>query len=174
MNLFLRMIGTFFGVLVTCDILIEFWLWRAVVWLEEWFDVPQKRVEQASIVLYLIFANLPISKLFGVTLAITLSVAALMYMWHRKPAAIRGFNTVWSHLLRILLVCPLMASAVVLLITNHDVFFLLAQTMYLLTFYITDMNTNGTPGRRRRLAMAELKKLFGDITWLPKPAEAGV
>jgi hypothetical protein len=45
----------------------------------------------------------------------------------------------------------------------------IAQIVYLVFFYAADIRSDGTPGRRRKLALAELKKLFG-AAWIPKPA----
>ena len=43
-----------------------------------------------------------------------------------------------------------------------------AQLVYLVFFYMTDIASNGERGRKRKLALAELKKLFG-AEWIPKP-----
>jgi hypothetical protein len=45
----------------------------------------------------------------------------------------------------------------------------LAQLLYAVFFYVTNITSNGKPGRRRKIVLAKLKKMFG-LEWIPKPA----
>ena len=43
-----------------------------------------------------------------------------------------------------------------------------AQIVYVVFIYMTDITSNGERGRRRKLSWAKIKELFGTV-WIPKP-----
>ena len=98
-----------------------------------------------------------------------------MVWLHRKPAAIRGGARRYPELgaMRMLIqVFVLLFAGDLLFIPPFrvtDIFLAASQFVYLVFFYMTDISSQGQSGRRRKLALAELKKLFG-TAWMPKPA----
>jgi hypothetical protein len=148
-----------------------------LVWLEEWLSISQKWAERGTMVLYLMMIFMPPhwSLIWiGAKIALVLFLATMMWALHRKPAAAR----------RLMYRDPLFgpvrgAVGIFLLLIGISCFVStphqfnakavgIAQMVYLVFFYMTDISSDGQPGRRRKLALAELKKLFG-TEWLPKP-----
>lgn len=148
-----------------------------LVWLEEWLSISQERVEQGIIVLYLallIAAGGRTLKLLPLRIGSYIMMLVIMIWLHRKPAASRGATKRYSDL------CLIRVLVQIFLLSFAGIFFFapphrvediengLAQIIYLVFFYMIDIGSTGKLGRRRKLALAELKKLFG-AAWIPKP-----
>lgn len=164
--------------LIVYDMWCEDRVKALLLWLEEWFSISQKRVEEGMIVLYLALemagARWTLSML-GINIATWLFAGGTMIWLHRKPDARRGGAKCYLELrlLRISFqVIVFFLAGILFFLPPHrasDIGLGVAQIVYLVFFYMTDISSNGTPGRRRKLALAELKKLFG-AAWIPKPA----
>lgn len=164
--------------LIVYDMWCEGRVRALLVWLEEWFSISQKQVEEGMIALYLVLYmaswqwKLPY---LAAEIAVNIFVGLTMVWLHRKPAATRGGVRRYPELgaLRILIqVIVLLFAGILLFIPPFrvtDIFLAVAQIVYLVFFYMTDISSQGQSGRRRKLALAELKKLFG-TAWIPKPA----
>lgn len=164
--------------LIVYDMWCEGRVKALLTWLQEWFSISQKHIEEGMIVLYMGLL-MPSWKWklpwLCVNIFIALFVGSTMIWLHRKPETSRGTAKYYPELrvLRVMFqaICLLLCS-VFLLAPPHritDRYCAIAQIVYLVFFYMTDINSNGKPGRRRKLALAELKKLFG-AAWIPKPA----
>lgn len=166
--------------LIVYDMWCEGWVKALLLWLEEWFSISQKHVEEGMIVLYLALqmAAAPWTtrrlSLLGLNIAMWIFVVGTMIWLHRKPAARRGMPKYFPELrlLRVMLQVIIFGMAGISFVfpphRASDIGIGIAQILYLVFFYMTDTNSNGKPGQRRNLALAELKKLFG-TAWIPKP-----
>jgi len=150
-------------------------------WLEEWLSISQKQAERGMIVIYLCFYLLPDNEqslnhgqFLWVKICFAAFVGMMMWWMHRRPAALRGRTTLFreTSLLRVLL------QVVFGLIILFDFFgpfhhsphnISVLQIDYVIFLYACDIHSGGERGRRRKLALAELKKMFG-TEWMPKPA----
>jgi hypothetical protein len=146
-------------------------------WLDEWLSISQKYAERGMIALYLVL-TLPPAKwtlsLVLVKIICALSIGTLMWMLHKRPAVVRKYTqrSRFEAVNRIILqgVFGVMAAAVLFALPHQwtDVPTALAQVVYVVFFYATDITSDGERGRRRKAALAELKKMFG-TEWIPKP-----
>lgn len=147
--------------------------------LKEWLSISQKRAEQGMIVLYLALSLLgcwstkPL--LMGVDSVTFGGIAYLMYtIMHGAPRATRIFarysisGTIFRLLLQAFIWCIVALNLLLALHHPNNFATTVAQVVYLLFFYATDIHSGGESGRRRKLALAELKKMFG-TEWIPKP-----
>lgn len=162
------------------DLWCLFQLKRALIWIEEWFSICQKRVEQALIVIYfLTVIPGPFRKSYhlqGTLLAgLCVLLGAIFWQWHRKPAALRMAMVAIPQLcigrvliIQLFLVGFDIAIHLTAKITVFDILEMVRQTTYALIVYVTTISTHGEPGRRRKLALEELKKMFG-TDWIPRP-----
>ena len=154
----------------------ESWVRAVLSWLEEWFGLAQKTVERALIVIYLVLAFYPVSRNhIGDVICTMTFVTLVMVTQHRRPAAIRGLHH-FARILRVVVIVPiLLLMALILTLpmvkARNSPGMGLAQLVYLVFFYMTDISNHNERGRRRGLALAKLKELFGDVSWLPKPVE---
>jgi len=146
-----------------------------LVWLEEWFSISQKTIEQAIITLYVFLVIISCSRT-DITLGCLLGLFSGSSMWvlhlrsvesryasQKSPlgAMFRAFLQGWVVWLDFL----------ILGVSPHhwqDIPNALAQILFLIFFYMIDICSWGQKGRRRKLALAELKKMFG-VIWVPKP-----
>jgi hypothetical protein len=146
-------------------------------WLDEWLSISQKYAERGMIALYLVL-TLPPAKwtlsLVLVKIICALSLGTLMWMLHKRPAAVRKYTqrSRFEAVNRIILqgVFGVILVAVLFAPPHQwtDVPTALAQVVYVVFFYATDITSDGERGRRRKAALAELKKMFG-TEWIPKP-----
>jgi hypothetical protein len=146
-------------------------------WLDEWLSISQEYAERGMIALYVVLTLLPSKWMLSFVLAKTicaLSIGTLMWMLHKRSAAVRKYTqrSRFEAVNRIILqgVFGVMA-ATVLFVPPHqwtDVPTAVAQVVYVVFFYATDITSDGERGRRRKAALAELKKMFG-TEWIPKP-----
>lgn len=149
---------------------------RAVLlWLEEWLDLSQRTVERGMIVAYLLLAFMPVHQR-DLTYAVagTAVVSIIMYNLHRRPVALRGLRFKETRAVRVAFMVPIFGTTIALELipfagTKCEIGKAIAQMVYVVFFYVTDIGNHGERGRRRKLALAKLKELFGDLTWLPKP-----
>jgi|GEM_PF-2219376 archaellum biogenesis protein FlaJ (TadC family) len=146
-------------------------------WLDEWLSISQKYAERGMIALYLVL-TLPPAKwtlsLVLVKIICALSLGTLMWMLHKRPAAVRKYTqrSRFEAVNRIILQGVFGVILVAVLFAPPyqwtDVPTALAQVVYVVFFYATDITSDGERGRRRKAALAELKKMFG-TEWIPKP-----
>ena len=148
---------------------------RLLVWLEEWFSLSQKTVEQAIIIFYLFLVILSCFRLNLIfNCFIGLLLAATMWFLHLRPIETRyaSQKSIASAMLRLALqFWAIILDFLILSKPPHDwqdIPNALAQILYIVFFYMIDICSWGQKGRRRKLALAELKKMFG-ATWIPKP-----
>jgi hypothetical protein len=148
-----------------------------LLWLEEWFSISQKCVEQSMIVLYIVLClvhSFWYLDLILVKIICSFSVAYLMWNMHQRPATVRKCmqkyqpNSYYRISLQVVF-----GSLVVFILFQPphqwtNVSQALAQILFVVFFYVVDITSNGEPGRRRKMALAELKKMFG-LEWIPKP-----
>lgn len=147
-----------------------------LVWLEEWFSIPQKTVERALIVIYLaIFVLPPSNHARSATFICAFCLGYMMWILHQRPQAVRFLTrrNKTSAILRLSFQfwCGFVVFRCLLSLFHRldDITNAILVIDYLIFFYMIDLNSEGTPGRRRKLALAELKKLFG-TEWIPEPA----
>ena len=170
------------------DFLIAYDVWcmsrveSLLLWLEEWLSITQKQAERGMIIVYFISFYIcpPSDNLGSISAQIVAGGAISMLMWnlHRRPAATRYGKK------------PIIYLSWVRIIFQAITFFLIwmwaiekpvnflhlrysfVQIVYMIFYYAVDIHIDGKPGRRRKLALAELKKLFGEC-WIPKPLPTG-
>jgi hypothetical protein len=160
----------------------------ALTWLDEWLSIPQKRVEQSMIVIFCIASfigpligllkqfdghaaiMLLIYELTGFRLVGTVFIAQLMWWMHRRPAAMRGIwkrrpsmGRVFFQLFFFFICFCFWLTLPHLVAVEESV----VQVVMLLFYYVADIGSTGQRGRKRKLALAKLKELFGG--WLPNP-----
>jgi hypothetical protein len=161
------------------------WVFRRVeamlLWLEEWCSISQKAAERAMIVGYVFLFLSMASVQHALMVALVQYPFALIityFMWsiHRTPAAARWGPHAPDGLkrLRVLMQVFLLSLGALSIalqprhISSYADF--LRQADYVLFYYSCQIGSNGERGRRRKLALAELKKMFG-TAWIPKPIE---
>ena len=149
-------------------------------WLEEWLSISQKWAERGLIALYmLLIITTPASGqvLVAIKIFVALWVGTGIWTLHRRPAALRER---WRRdkvlaLARVFIQVFIGSITVVILFLPRyqpgNCFLGAAQIVYLVFFYMTGIHFGGERGRRRKLAWAELKKLFG-TEWMPRPLPA--
>ena len=149
-----------------------------LLWLEEWLSISQKQVERGLIVLYMLLIMVPSSWALGIVIVrifVAISVGMMMWWLHRQPAAYRemGKRNALMAVARVIIQAFLgFLAAILFILPPHrliDYATGAAQVVYLVFYYMTDIHSGGERGRRRKLAWAELKKLFG-TEWIPRPA----
>jgi hypothetical protein len=153
-----------------------------LLWLEEWFSISQKRVEQSMIILYVLLSipSLYIPSIIWSFILISFkffcicSVGYIMWILHRRPDFLRksARENQIEAVFRIAVQISLgsIAGFTLFLVPHRwtDLPGALAQLLYVVFFYVTNITSDGKPGRRRKMALAELKKMFG-LEWIPKP-----
>lgn len=163
--------------LIVCDVWFEGRVEALLTWLNEWFSISQARAEKGMIVLYLtllIAAGGWTFMLLPLRIGIYIMLLVIMILLCRKPAAARGGAKRYPELrlMRVpILIILLFFAGFFFFAPPHRVVDIengLAQIVYLVFFYSTDIGSTGERGKRRKLAWAELKKLFG-TAWIPKP-----
>ena len=147
-----------------------------LLFLEEWLSISQKYAERGMIALYVTLVANPWSS-STVSLPPRAFLACMLgyFMWtiHRRPEAVREISR-WipryKAAYRIILQICLGFFAIVAVVppppsaSNIAV----AQIVYVVFIYMTDITSNGERGRRRKLSWAKIKELFGTV-WIPKP-----
>ena len=144
----------------------------ALLWLEEWLSIKQKAVERFIMGLYTCILLSPSSWRVRISnIALAAFMLGLMWSFHRRPAAERGVArridmlALWRALLQL---TTLVGSVIEACLLPYNMTLVLLP-LWIVFIYVTDISNHGHPGRRRKLALAELKKLFG-TEWMPKPA----
>ena len=146
-------------------------------WLDEWLSISQKYAERGMIALYIVLTVIPPKWTLSVVLvkiAAAFCISPLMWLMHIRPAAIRRYTqgSRFQAVNRLILqgVFGVMAAAVLFALPHQwtDVPTAVAQVVYVVFFYATDITSDGERGRRWKAALAELKKMFG-TEWIPKP-----
>jgi len=103
------------------------------------------------------------------------SVGYFMWILHRRPDFVRECSRIdqLQAVFRIVLqiVFGFIAGLILFQMPHQWTDFpqALAQLLYAVFFYVTNITSNGKPGRRRKIVLAKLKKMFG-LEWIPKPA----
>jgi hypothetical protein len=151
-----------------------------LLWLEEWFSVSQKWAERGTMAVYIALILVPRSlepAQIGLKLGLALLVGSMMWFLHRKPEAVRRLarrDPMFGVVRAVIAAFMVFLSAEIALMPPHNTATAasgLAQVVYLVFFYMTDITSGGECGRKRKLALEELKKMFGDLAWIPKPAQ---
>jgi hypothetical protein len=150
-----------------CTARVEAWL----RWIEAWFSISQLETERALLVLYLIAAV--VGPQWELRMPGSILIVATLYWLHRRPTAkrqvFRHYQPIGFHVVRALL----QASWIFLALNDLRVqrpTGALSDIYYLILFYAVYIPLDeDRRGRRRKLALAELKKLFG-TEWIAKPA----
>ena len=146
-------------------------------WFDEWLSISQKNAERSMIILYVLLVLVPPDLKWSTILTriiCGLWVGWMMWILHRRPAATRKF---WEGS-RVLALCRVVLQCGIGLVVAFILFappyvwgnipLALAQVVYIVFFYATDITSDGGHGKRRQVALAELKKMFG-TEWIPKP-----
>ena len=150
--------------------------------LEEWFSISQKRAEQGMIAIYTVLSvvgcftlkTLPLSVRCE-SFVVFLGLAWLMYVtmhrrsaWERRLLRYMKIGPVYRMFLQMII---LYTMAINLFASPHypsDLITAAAQLVFLLFCLSTCICSDGKRGRKRKLALAKLKELFGS-EWIPKP-----
>lgn len=159
------------------------WIYRRVeatlLWLEEWLSVSQKTVERTLLVVYLGLYLMAVHYRYRFPASIhacfALTISYFMWNVHRVPTATRrgilmppGYKR-----MRVLMQAFSVFIGTLFIASGpHDYTNYMwgtAQVFFMLFWYVCSVGSNGERGRRRKLAWAELKKMFG-TEWIPKPA----
>jgi hypothetical protein len=146
-----------------------------LVWLEEWFSLSQKMVEELLIVIYLFLTTICSSgnRIFQ-GLFFVIILAAMMWLLHLRQPFLRTMSRVSAVSVLLRLLFQVWAAGIIFLTLwkpphrVEDIESAIAQIIYVVFFYVVDICSKGKKGRRRKMALSELKKLFGTI-WIPKP-----
>jgi hypothetical protein len=163
---------------------IDLFLLKRIHWLrefcEDWFSWSCRRFERGLIVLYaapMLMANLGAghANVFSI-MVVCMVVVLVPWMWRqqRQPDSVRTmllFQTGMAIGRVILALLALIDLALIGMppITWHSVMSALPMTFYAMFMCSVALPRGGNkPGRKRKLAVAELKKMFGG--WLPSPA----
>lgn len=146
--------------------------------LEEWLSISQKYAERGMIVLYVTLLagpSHPTELSFPVWLSVALLAAPSMWFLHRRPDAMRECGKFLRKIHACFRVGLQFFSGAIAIFelttwahTQRDIPAAAAQVTYLVFYYMIDIASKGKPGRRRKLAWAKLKELFG-TEWIPKP-----
>jgi len=148
-----------------------------LLWLEEWFSISQKRAEQGMILLYvLLYMPSPFWNFIVIPAKFLCAGSVGYFMWtlHRRPDFVRKSSREDQTMVVIRIVLQISFGSIagfILYQVPHrwtDLPQALAQLLYAAFFYVTNITSDGKPGRRRKMALAELKKMFG-LEWIPKP-----
>ena len=146
-------------------------------WLDEWLSISQKCAERGMIVLYVLLTMTPPKwTLIVIMVKIVSAVMIGILMWsiHRRPASIRKYvqRSHFESKNRLITqgIFGLLIVGILFEPPHYwtDVLMAVAQVVYVVFFYATDITSDGERGRRRKAALAELKKMFG-TEWIPKP-----
>lgn len=148
-----------------------------LIWLKEWFSLSQKTVERSMIVLYVFFADAINIIIFPahwyIYLTYGICIVPLMWILHLRPEAMRkGLKTHYFSVTGRIVIQFIFVLLSMMFLTIKPykitiVFPILANIIYIVFYYMVDISSGGNPGRRCKLAWAELKKLFG-TEWIPK------
>lgn len=152
-----------------------------LAWLEEWFSIGQKGAERGMMAVYFALLVLPPPwemRSTGMKVFTAVLIFPMMWYLHRKPVSRRRVfqdGSVYSAAARVslqVLLCTFSLSGI--LRPPHlvaDYANAAMNVVYLVFFYATDIGGGGDRrGRRRKLALAKLKELFGPL-WIPQPVE---
>lgn len=149
-----------------------------LLFLEELFSISQKHAERGMIAFYLVLVASPPYRTkmsFPIQMCGACLVASLMWVQHRRPEALRERArldpTVYA--CARIIIQFLFGSLFVFDLVSPDraIAAAASQAVYLIFYYMIDITSNGERGRRRKLAWAKIKELFG-TEWMPKPAMA--
>jgi len=156
------------------DIAVLAALIKGIRFAADWLSLTQARIEQGLIAAYTVCAvggAWPLSVRWTV-IAVQLPIAAWMWWMHRRPSAARTVAL-------FTLAGPRVFSLVVFSLISVPVawarwpgwgFTLAMNVLYVAIYYLVSLPSGGEPGRRRKLALAKLKEMFG-TSWVPVPAE---
>ena len=146
-------------------------------WLEEWLSISQKWAERATLALYAVLIAVP-NELspYGIGFKVTFAFLLVSINWHlhRRPESIRsslGRNSIYRAARVLMGLFLIFLAGILYGMPPHrftDYTCGTAQLVYLVFLYMTDIASKGERGRKRKLALKELKKLFG-TEWIPKP-----
>ncbi len=146
-------------------------------WLEEWFSISQKWAERGMMAVYVALILIPPSwsvSWISAKTAVAFLIVGPMWILHRKPEAARGlmlryplFSVVRTVLCMFVVFLGISCLADTPYEFSKDAIGI-SQFVYVVFFYMTDISSKGERGRKRKLALEELKKLFG-VEWIPKP-----
>jgi hypothetical protein len=139
-----------------------------VKWLEEWFSISQKQTERGLMILYvfLIFYILNILVVWkGLYLLFCFVVGSVLFaMWimQSRPMELRGGDRPYKAVSRVSvqILFGMLICIILLKLSHgwHSWKYAAGQVVYLIFFYMIGINSNGERGRRRKLALAKLKK----------------
>jgi len=146
-----------------------------LLFLEEWLSISQKSVERGMILIYMALLLVAMLRtLSGLDICAVFFVGSSMWILHRRPSALRGrqktaiffpcFRVGLQFLIGTLSFIDIVAAPHF----SGDTETAAAQIVYLIFFYMIDIRSGGERGRRRKLAWAKIKALFG-TEWIPKP-----
>jgi hypothetical protein len=143
-------------------------------WLDAWLSISQRSAERAMIVIYAAFMLRSSGgdvKVIGFAALGAFLVGYLMWILHRRPAAMRnsykrnrsfGWVRATAQLFLFLLAAWPFSG------WTETAWSATRQALYVVFWYSTDISFDGDRGRKRKLALAELKRMFG-AEWIAKP-----
>ena len=146
------------GLLIAYDRWCEDRVRALLVFLDEWLSISQKNAERGLIALYnmLVFLAEPRSVSgFAVRMFVMLAIGTAMWQLHRRPEALRRreYLSPFHAALRVFLQAFLGGLAIIDLLPPHAASTIaMAQVVYLIFFYMTNITSNGERGQRRKLA----------------------
>lgn len=143
--------------------------------LEEWFSISQKWAERSTLILYVVLIIVP-EKLnlyeIGGKAFLALWLALITWHLHRRPESMRNLaqrNSMYRAMRAAVGMFLIFLASLLYGMPPHHLSGYTggtAQLVYLVFFYMTDITSNGERGRKRKLALAELKKIWYKYTWL--------
>lgn len=157
------------------DRLLALTAW-VVEWLEEWFSVSQARLELSIVVAYAFGRVLLVVGVLAeqgegpIWLLVVLSVYFVWWMRHSRRRSVHLLLRIhWiGVLMRFMFLFFFLADLPGLvtgwnLYRSGDTFSDLSLALFV---YVISVSSDGQSGRRRKMALAKLKELFGPL-WVP-------
>jgi hypothetical protein len=151
-----------------------------VVLCEEWISVSQSQLEIGCMVSYIVGSGtIDISNRAWLSLAFDGFVLWCMWDMHSKTSAER--QECHAALVPVRIFCRVgsqcfVALSIMLLglkICTASVALLVEAASVALFLALISISSDGENGKRRRIALAKLKELFG-VEWMPEPVGSGV
>lgn len=175
-----------FDPFVALDRLVLALVERLVLFGTEWFGVTQSQIEVSILTIYALLSfvasNAKWLRFLDVLLGGGVALILLVLSQFTTPTIrqYRRTDPTWIVLRLIMMFLAMITSWAVIEIvfwvlrahlhrlTAHDISGDLRSIVLALFYYLSAIDSNGTPGRRRKAVLSKIKSMFG-TGWLPQP-----
>lgn len=156
------------------DVAVLVGLNKAILFAMEWLSVPRAKIEQSMIVAYFVctVGNAWPSTGRWMLIAIQLPIVGWMWFMHRRPSATRSMLLLHLVSARVISLTVFTGMCAVIAWMRWPAWgYTIAMNMlYAAIYYAVSLPGGGEPGKRRKLALAKLKEMFG-TSWVPVAPE---